>query len=184
MPRIDGAVASSSMVSTRLDSSTRRLAILLFGLVPFALVVVATLVSALRPDGWHRVPAELLLECLLVTGAQVLGFACAQALMPRRVRAPRSRYLLLSTCLGVLCTIPGAAMLDDPGHNLATVLAVSAALSAYLSATGLALAFFLADQRPRSRRAVCRVCGYDLRATPERCPECGAEPGAEARTMP
>src|SRR3954447_5637347 len=48
--------------------------------------------------------------------------------------------------------------------------------------TGLPVAVWLAGayrrrvSRSRSSRGLCPSCGYDLRATRERCPECGAVP--------
>jgi hypothetical protein len=51
-----------------------------------------------------------------------------------------------------------------------------AALLALLPAVRLGSLWHKRRREARSARALCGSCGYDLRATPGRCPECGAVP--------
>jgi hypothetical protein len=65
------------------------------------------------------------------------------------------------------------------GGNVARQFAVPYWAFALLCAM-LPGAWLILNRRRRrlARAGLCLVCGYDLRATPERCPECGAEPAA------
>ena len=66
---------------------------------------------------------------------------------------------------------------DKTGRSPYTALAVPWWAIAALPATSAALAI-ASWTRSRRRRKLgrCPSCGYDLRATPDRCPECGASP--------
>jgi hypothetical protein len=65
---------------------------------------------------------------------------------------------------------------DGPGRQPVPFHELLVPLWAIVAASGVlpsAWMFGRARRRRRSRRGRCLECGYDLRATPDRCPECG-----------
>jgi hypothetical protein len=58
------------------------------------------------------------------------------------------------------------------------------ALLAGLLLVPLIVGASLRRQKIRTRLGLCRVCGYDLRASKSRCPECGTPIGMTAQTTP
>ena len=55
--------------------------------------------------------------------------------------------------------------------------------AAVLPARWLLLPVRALRRQRRVERGLCPGCGYDLRATPGRCQECGASPDAEGRSI-
>ena len=56
--------------------------------------------------------------------------------------------------------------------------------TAFLPGLGLVRALRTFDRQRKHASGICPRCGYDLRATPDRCPECGTVPDVSTRTPP
>jgi hypothetical protein len=82
------------------------------------------------------------------------------------------------------CGVTSQAVLCSAGAQqtwtFAFPLAVPLALTSYQSLRGIAYAVGDARKDARRRRGLCPHCGYDQRATPDRCPECGWRDGESA----
>src|SRR4051794_40069461 len=77
----------------------------------------------------------------------------------------------------------GIERLDD-GPTRGFLVHFTHWLSAILFAIAPTCWLLLSPRRRRANRrrlGLCPTCGYDLRATPERCPECGTEQRPEIR---
>ncbi len=97
-------------------------------------------------------------------------------------RGPRAFLVSFATGWGVvllLAVLNGRATLDllaDWRENVPELLPFAVLFGASLGAGGLVLfARWAEDRRPDGSH--CRQCGYDLRASPGRCPECGTVVG-------
>ena len=104
---------------------------------------------------------------------------------PRYQRWPEveaaGRYIELF-CVGTHHEAMGAKVcLERVGTKGDFCIAVTGPYWALLSVAGIVPVVrfpFLLRRRRRKSKGRCPTCGYDLRATPDRCPECGAVPAA------
>ena len=160
---------------------TRRLLSLPTALALLLCVAVAALWarSHFRSDLLFSTPADAAWSFRVVSGFGGVGFVLDQAIGKSEVDLPGIHWSTSPQggyARGGWEHRAGFALVwERPMYGLAVpfwfLLAASVAATALLAAAR-------ARRARRRQPGTCNSCGYDLRATPGRCPECGSGRGA------
>jgi hypothetical protein len=132
----------------------------------------------------------------ITVGVSWIGWTIV--LMSRLRDAPRytvlrklNTWIFAGSLAELLATVPSHVIVSRrPGClvGIATAVGITAGLSVMLFSFGPAIVILFL--RPRWRAEMedgvpyCPACGYDLRMSKERCPECGLPVGSAVRNIP